>query len=430
MVALRRVCWGFGAVLIVLACWFVRAARGQVDAATLAVELPVPAAASAAAPVVDAAMSEATSPPTTTPHGGDEAELCGGVWVKLKDDGSADPDDLRRVARLTEAGQQVIDALRADAGEFARATAVWLDLSGSAADRAAMPGALDDCNGAECEASRQAMARFAEGRDTLARMAATTRDPQVYALAFNTCGPVQPGAGACQLLSAEQWARLDPDNATPWLFALDQAVRRRDAAAQNEALFRISTSKRSDLDYFALPASVVAHMPSDDASRPAALMLVGAVIGVEAAWTLPLQDLSTLCRGQAVRDANRRQICSAVADLLVDRADSFLERGVGIGMGRQLGGTAERVERLRAEQAAYTGTLGAFSITPLSGCADIGRVLAMLARHARLGEAGAMREWVARSGKEVDAFISADRDARDSRAAGPATMASAASAAN
>lgn len=425
--ALRRVWWVLSALLLALLGWFVRSGMVGVDATPLVVVRPVPTVSRTDAPVADATALATTESPEAAPHGSDEIELCGGLWVKLKDDGNVDEDDLRRVVRLPEARAQLIAALGADTGEFARAAAVWLGLVGSDADRVAMLGAVSGCNGAECEASRQATARVAEGRDALARMAATTNDPQVYALAFNTCGRAQPTAGACQLLSAEQWARLDPDNATPWLFVLAQAGQRRDVAAQNEALFRLSASQRSDQYFFVLPGLLLAHLPDDEASLPAALILATEAIGVEAAWSLPgYQDLVALCRPPALRDSNRRQLCSAAADLLVERSDTLLDRGVGIGLGRNLGWSAERLDRLRGEQTAYLETTTAKEAdAPLGGCAEIKRDVATVERRARLGEVGAMREWITQSGLQPEDFVRTERASRVKTAVAAASAASA-----
>jgi hypothetical protein len=428
--ALRRIWWVLGAVLVALVGWFVRSGMGGVDAAPLSVARPVPRLVAADSPMTAAAVATTPEVPAATPHGSDEIELCGGLWVKLKDDGNVDEDDLRRVVRLPEARAQLTAALRADASEFARAASVWLALAGSEAGRLAMLGAVSGCKGAECEASREATARFAEGRDALARMAAATNDPQVYALAFNTCGRAQPNAGACQLLSAEQWARLDPDNATPWLFVLEQAGQRRDVAAQNEALFRLSASRRSDQHFFALPGLMLMHLSGDEAALPAALVLATEAIGVEAAWSLPgYQNLVAMCRPPALRDSNRRQTCSAVAELLVERADTLLERGIGTALGRHLGWPAERLERLRGEQTAYGQMLAAKGAdTPFGGCAEIRRDVAFVERQARLGEVGAMREWVAQSGLQSEDFIRTERAAQAKAAEAAAFAASAASA--
>src|SRR5437870_2085243 len=88
---------------------------------------------------------------------------------------------------------------------------VWFGLGGEAAARAA----------AWEEAREQQSQRRARRRDALAEISASTTDPRVYALGYMTCATSRPASGdACQMLSAAQWARLDPGNAQPWLYAL------------------------------------------------------------------------------------------------------------------------------------------------------------------------------------------------------------------
>lgn len=394
---------GFAVFALAVALWVYRAQRPLTEPAPPAQAAGAAAPAPAASSGVDGAALPVPATEPATAHAGDEVELCGGVWVKLKPDGAIDEDDLQRVARLPEARTRLIDELRADPSEFARAAAIWLGLPAGAAD----------------------------GRDALARLAAATNDPQVYALALDACGRAAPGEGACQLLSAEQRARLDPDNATPWLSVLAQAAQRRDAAAQDEALFHIAASRRSDPYAFAVPGLVIERMPRDDASMPATLTLASEAIGMDTASNLAgYQALHELCKASALGDANRRQTCSAVAELFVERSDALLERSVGIALGQRLGWPDERIARLRGEQAAYLESLGASGPgLPASGCHQIRRDLATVMRHARLGEAGALRAWVARSGQRPADFTRAGREAQ-ARAAAAASAASTASAAS
>jgi len=427
--ALRRVWWVLGAATLALMLWFIRSGRVRGEAVP-------PVAAAPASPAAPTELSAASVPAsseasTTAAHGSDEIELCGGVWVKAAPDGSVDAEDLARVTRWPELRARLVDRLRADSSEFARAASVLLGLIGTDDTPVATGDSASACAGVECETSRRAAARVAEARDTLARMAATTSDPRVYALAFNTCGRAQPAEGACQLLNPEQWARLDPGNAAPWLFVLTQAGQRRDAAAQNEALFRLSTSARSDQYFFAVPALVIEHMPTDEAAMPAVLTLAANATGIAAAWSMPgYQTLLEQCKPSTLRDANRRQTCGAVADLLVERSDTLLDLGIGVALGKRLGWPEDRIDRLRGEQSAYFETLGSSSaLGPADGCVGIRRDLATLGRHARLGEVGALREWVAQSGRSSADFIRAEREARVKMAAA-AAAASAASAAS
>ena len=425
--ALRRVWWGLGAATLAVMLWFIWSGRVRVQPGPPRVTTAVPAATPAEASAL--AASSPTGAAGRAAHSSGEIEVCGGAWVKSRPDGTIDDDDFKRVVNLPEARARMLDELRADPDEFARAAAIWLSVFGAEPLGPAEGG--KNCEPDQCEAQRKYAALAAQSRDELARTAATTRDPRVYALAFNVCGGARLGDSACQLLSAEQWARLDPGNAAPWMYVLGQAVDRRDMSAQNEALHRIATSSRSDLRYLALSGLVLDHMPNDDAASPAALTLTIETIGIEVAFTHPgFQLVAKVCKGAPLRDWNRRESCSAVAELLVERADTLFERGLGVRIGTQIGWTTERIQRLSGEEAAYVASLtapGAFAGT--NACADIRRDLETVRRRARLGEAGALREWVARSGKTAEDFIRVEREGRARIAADAASAAASAASA-
>ncbi len=413
-----------GTATLALMLWFIWSGRVRDEP----VRPVVAAAASAPTGFEVSALAVSGSNSLAMPdmHGSDEIELCGGLWVKASSDGSVDQEDLARVARLPQARERLTAQLRADSSEFAQAAAIAVALAASEYARIAASDATKGCETPECVAARQASTTFIEGRDALARMAAVSSDPKVYATAMSVCGLSQQSEGSCQLLSAAQWARLDPDNAAPWLYALTQAGRRRDTSAQNEALYRISASKRKDQYHFAISDAVIAHMPDDDASMPATVSLAAEPTILQAVWGITgYQTLLPLCKGAALKDWNRRQICDAVAELLIDRSDAFIDRVMGIGLGKQLGWPAERTDRLHGEYLAYDSSQSASGQDGLAGgCASARRDLIALKRYARLGEGGALHEWVALSGKRPEDFIRVERETQiNAVAAAPAASA-------
>lgn len=345
-------------------------------------------------------------------RGVDEIQICGGAWVKTQSDGSLDDADIERATRLPQARLRVVAGLKSDKSELAQAAALMLEM--------ATAGATND-----------------QVRDALAQKAASGTDPRAYALAYNTCGADKRGEGACQLLSAAQWARLDPGNASPWLAALAEARVGKDRVAEDEALHRIATSQRSDLGFFVLPGLILDAAPADDASALAAWVMVTEAIGSAAAHSLPgYQHVTTACRATALRDPNRQQTCLAIAELLSERSDTVIERMIGVAMGRQLGWPAERSDRMRGEYDAYVASLTAKKTSSLDGlaCAEIRRDLDGVRQMAALGETGVLREWIAHSGKKPEDFgrehrlrqkLAAERAGAESAAA-TASMASAA----
>ena len=341
----------------------------------------------------------------------DEVQVCGGAWVKRLPDGAPDPADLERATGLPEARARVVAALRADSRELAQATALWLDMLGdSTPQRLIALAPSNGCTDPACRAE-PAVARQVElAREALVRLAVSSTDPQVYALAFHACG--KGGTGACQMLSAAQWARLAPDNAASWLAVLSAARAGNDRAAQSEALHRIATARRSDQGFFTVPGLIAAAVPLDDSSLLAASTMVFGAIGIQAAQSLPAyQEITSACKGAALRDANQRQTCAAIADVLADRSDTLIERAIGAAIGRQVGWPAERGERMRGEYASYLASTwpaqaDAFADT---SCGVLHRSLDLVRRQALSGETGVLREWVAQSGKPPEDFAREER---------------------
>ena len=325
-------------------------------------------------------------PVVERPHGEDEVEVCGLGWVQAQADGSVDPKVLELAPRAAEARARIRATLAADKNELSRAVALWLSMINAGADAAQI-------------------------RDALAQAVVSSTDPQAYALAFNVCRSSKPGDGACQMLSAGQWARLDPGNATPWLTLLSEAKARKDRAAEDEALYRIGTAQRSDIGFFAAPGLAANAAAGDDVSVLAAWSVAVEMIGYAAAWSLPgYQHVLASCKAGALNDTQRRQTCAAIADVLTDRSDSFIDRMMGVAIGKQLGRPAERREWQSDEYAAYVESLGV-SNTGRQGlaCADLRRGLDHFRRNAALGEIGALREWVAQAGKKPEDFAREQR---------------------
>ncbi|HEY4067959.1 MAG TPA: hypothetical protein VGM74_13750 [Burkholderiaceae bacterium] len=407
----RRAWWGvlvgiavLIAVLVWARLWFVRwIADEERHAGAQRVLAVVRAAASA--PRADAAQAPAFAP--SGAPGAEQIELCGGRWFTLNPDGSADNDAFERAIGLPDARAAMMSALRTDPSEYARAVAMRLAMADSA--------------------------QAGENLDALVRLATTTTDPRVYALAFGACGKGSPGAaGVCRLLNAPQWARLDPGNAAPWISVLGAAVVQHDAPGQVEALYHIAHSARQDDRFLALTAEVLAHLPSDDTALPATLALTVEAAGLDAAQVLPAyQNLTQMCRGAALDDANRREACSGAAELLFSQADTLIAARIGGVIGRQLGWPAERLDQARGESTAYLqSTLVKDPAAPRNACTDMRQSLTEFQSRARLGEAGAVRDWVARSGLQPEDFIRIERDERAQRAAEAASAASAAAAAS
>lgn len=249
--------------------------------------------------------------------------------------------------------------------------------------------------------------------DGLALMAVRTLDPAIYAIAYQAC--MKNRDGACQMISARQWARLDPLNAMPWLHVATEAAAERNDAGVAEAMYQVSRSTHSDAYESTLMREVLTALPKD--LKP---QLHGALalrlIGVEAAWVLPTGTAQNHCSNLNTRDANRRQLCSDVAETLLRRSNSFIEQSVGINVGRRSGWAPERVEAALMERDALIQVLRQ-QVVPVASNEDTNACelgvagIQALRRLAERGEVGSAREALRRSGKSVAEWAAAYRTA-------------------
>jgi hypothetical protein len=173
------------------------------------------------------------------------------------------------------------------------------------------------------EPTRQAQhAAGLPAAEALARMAAATADPQVYATAMRVCGFIdREASGACMALRAEQWAQLDPDNAFAWLEVATAARRRGDSKANDAAMRRASAAKV--VDWRATPYGE--FLARVEASSRAVRALVLAQLDTAYAGEeryAQYVGVSRYC-SEARLDAARRPVCGGLADLLREQDPSL-----------------------------------------------------------------------------------------------------------
>jgi len=368
------------------------AAWSSLDPGVMREPIPVLTAARSALRSGMPPGTAASAAPSTPPAEGDPGlvEVCGLGWVeKNAESGAVDRRVLAQIPGLEAAGEALIGRMQQSPDPFAQAAAMVIEAAASSAGDVALL------------------------HDEVARLASTTSDPRLYAIAFHACAKTS-FAGNCALLSAAQWARIDAGNGQPWLFVLGDAVARDDRAMIDEALFRIGNAARIDGRFHALAGAVVAQERGGDVDLMAAQLLAMESVGIAAAWTVPLQALTGTCRGAAVVDANRRQTCETVATALAERSDSMLMTQIGATIGAQLAWPVERVAAVRALQIALVERWSAvpdyqaLSFETFS-CAGARYILTLFGRLAEVGEPQATRDWIAASGKGFDAFVSEAR---------------------
>jgi hypothetical protein len=243
-----------------------------------------------------------------------------------------------------------------------------------------------------------------EVSEAIVQLAAGAGDPAVYAMAVSMCGTWSgaPANTPCQQISLRQWARLEPDNAVPWLLLAGAALADHDRAGEADAFTAAVNAHHFDSYSQSLLAFTEAELPQDLTALERAALAVD-VIGIEAATVEPeFTVLSLHCSKDAVQDAGIRQQCSALAELLVSQDSSLLYLMVGKMIGARTGWPAARVNALQEELDALMEVSREAGETPEENpwsCEAVRRTNASLAQRLRLGEVGAARAALARSGE-------------------------------
>jgi hypothetical protein len=351
---------------------------------------PVPVAAASAPPLAASASRWPDGIPTAisrTPKTVDPAadiEVCGVGKVKLdrNDEAAAGKylDALTKNSRL-----RWLAALRNSDDYRARAAGLYLE------------GIFDrDSPQKDPEAAR----------DELVQLAVGTQDPAAFALANTKCmkSVEDPGSpGACPQLSLDDWARADADNAVPWLVLAAKARREGDSAAEAAAFARAAAAHHYETYNWSMLAFAQPAMPGD-LTATEHWILTSEIIGVQAAMPMPYFPLFQYCSPDALRNATVQQQCDAIAELMVSKATTLLDLSMGDSLGKRVGWSAERMNKLTQELHA---SMQAFTqAIPLDAqqqwsCDSVARGNAFMSQWSELGDRGLANQAIERSGESI-----------------------------
>jgi hypothetical protein len=348
---------------------------------------------------VDLRAANASVPPGSI-------RVCGGKVVKLDARGALSDDEA--IASDTRAlRRMVIDRIGAGRNDLERGVALLL----KAMDASPRP---PRCEGDKCaDATQQPSMLNAQHVDTLARLAVGTSDAKLYQLAYTACAHVPNAeAVACQMLSTEQWVRLDSSNAVPWMFKANRAQLERNPALVIEAIHHVSKAQRSDAAWATVAGVVESHLPADEKYALGASTLLMELLAQQSAWGSPSYGvISNHCSDDQLRDANRRQVCAEAAEVLFSRTTSPMDQAVGAMIGKRLGWPERRLEAYRIERQAMTQA--GISGLPTGAQGYTCEGIQTFRRHVRdlgqYGEVEALRRVAARSGQSTAELAEAHR---------------------
>lgn len=298
-----------------------------------------------------------------------------------------------------------------------------------ALDRQAEQGLVEVLMRLEAGTLRQRVAGAVLGKDVQAAalLAASTDDAATYRIALQACRkdadyrqtygyasqqrarlaasaasgfeipelPV-PGAfpSACAALNLERLALLDPGDAWPWLLRLNDAYG--DEAAISQALYQVAQRRRLSANTWALTAAMADVVGAEP--TPGETWALISAIGTDAAsnWDGSLISVGRACRAEALRDANRRQLCERVARRAPDMAASAMDSRALHGLEERLGlpHSPQALSREDVDRALGGLTEASMRWMAEPTCAHVGDMGRHLVKLAREGELAGMRAYL------------------------------------
>lgn len=253
----------------------------------------------------------------------------------------------------------------------------------------------------------------------LAQLASRTDDPIIYATALEACHSYRPNSNvdACSNLNAAQWARLESDNAAPWLLIAHDAYTKGDNAGMNEAIYHVSHAHKIDWHANNITALVVQALPQEISPLDHAIITQEAW-ATQAGWKLPsYRGLTAFC--ESSDDVNKGQVCNDVANLFIKAGGNPTELQIGIRIGANVGWDRQRLEDLRLQRTVLSRAIASapFYKQPYS-CASIDELVRWSALQRSMGELGAARTILQSTGQSLqEATLALKRLRTESRPA-------------
>lgn len=196
--------------------------------------------------------------------------------------------------------------------------------------------------GAGTERQRVAAAVLDDDVPTAARLAMSTTDPAAYQMALRACRheaayragyaaqqtwlkspaasgvkfsgmrPPGPVSTHCAALTIERWELLDPGNASPWIMRLHDGLASGDQSAVTQALYQVAQRSRVDANLRVLSATLAEVVGVEPTPGEFQALSMAAGHDMTTLTDVSIAGIGSACRADALRDANRRQLCEQV----------------------------------------------------------------------------------------------------------------------
>jgi hypothetical protein len=251
-----------------------------------------------------------------------------------------------------------------------------------------------------------AMGLYLQGStDTLVNLAFGSRDPQVYATAFLSCHyGLYGGSENCALLSARQWADIEPDNAVPWLLIASATY---NVVTRDEAIYRASAAQRfaprfpDFLGMFQLP-DIRGQAPQTRSVLEEDLFAMHLTLP-----TLPYSTFFKFCNFPAVADARHIDVCNNLAKLFLEKDSTMIGLGVAVKLAQSADWSPDVVNALRQKKTAYQEALRKAVSLPIekphSDCEEQAKFEHWAEDYARLGDRGVAMKFIEETDSPADA---------------------------
>lgn len=200
---------------------------------------------------------------------------------------------------------------------------------------------------------------------------------------------------ACGMLSLERLEVLDPGDALPTLTRLADGLQRADGPAVDQALFQFGQRQHSWANPRGISVAVSGMLGAEPAPA-AALLLLDAITRDMNSWGAISSGSSSLlraCSAEALRDANRRQLCEQAVRRLPETSRELLDARLLHLLEERLGVPHSPQALSKEENERIPASLGATDTRWIEepSCANLGEYNHLIAGLARDGEVATTR---------------------------------------